>query len=52
MAFSRSMPNFSMYDANCSAFQFYWDKDMALDFTTDQYITTEDSKGNSTSYGQ
>ena len=29
-----------------------WDKDMALDFTTDQYITTEDSKGNSTSYGE
>ena len=23
MAFSRSMPNFSMYDANCSAFQFF-----------------------------
>ena len=29
-----------------------WDKDMVLDFTTDQYITTEDSKGNSTSYGE
>lgn len=29
-----------------------WDKDMMLDFTTDQYITTEDSKGNSTSYGE
>lgn len=29
-----------------------WDKDMALDFTTDQYITTEDSKGNFTSYGE
>lgn len=24
MAFSRSMPNFSMYDANCSAFQFLY----------------------------
>ncbi|WP_456032410.1 hypothetical protein [Ruminococcus sp.] len=29
-----------------------WDKDMVLDFSTDQYITTEDSKGNSTSYGE
>lgn len=29
-----------------------WDKDMMLGFTTDQYITTEDSKGNSTSYGE
>ncbi len=29
-----------------------WDKDMELDFTTDQYITIEDSKGNSTSYGE
>lgn len=29
-----------------------WNKDMVLDFTTDQYITTEDSKGNSTSYGE
>lgn len=29
-----------------------WVKDMVLDFTTDQYITTEDSKGNSTSYGE
>lgn len=29
-----------------------WDKDMMLDFATDQYITTEDSKGNSTSYGE
>lgn len=29
-----------------------WDKDMVLDFTTDQYITTEDSKGNSASYGE
>lgn len=29
-----------------------WDKDMMLDFSTDQYITTEDSKGNSTSYGE
>lgn len=29
-----------------------WDKDMVLNFATDQYITTEDSKGNSTSYGE
>lgn len=29
-----------------------WDKDMVLDFTTDQYVTIEDSKGNSTSYGE
>lgn len=29
-----------------------WDKDMVLNFATDQYITAEDSKGNSTSYGE
>ena len=29
-----------------------WDKDMVLDFTTDQYITIEDSSGNATSYGE
>lgn len=29
-----------------------WDKDMVLDFSTDQYITTEDSSGNATSYGE
>lgn len=29
-----------------------WDKDMVLDFTTDQYVTIEDSSGNATSYGE
>ncbi len=29
-----------------------WDKDMVLNFATDQYVTIEDSSGNATSYGE